>query len=276
MPRNAFPFARHPVEGVPHGSTLAVGPSPFSGAKGRMTAPTNPTTANIHWWGDANDYSKVFVDNPGVTPVSADAQTVACWKDSNGGLVQLEQNTAGNRPAWRTNILNGKAGIKFDGTTDVMSWSSVLTAAIMDNSTVFMVLSGWTPGAFQGVLGSTLAAGNDSYYLRVNDDNNLGLLEAGVAGVGTSTTGYSTAGAVMGVVFTQTTSYAFYNGRSLNGSGSTTSTITASGTLVGAQLGVVERYTGYIHELIIYSAVLNAAQIDTTAWYLMGKWGVTS
>jgi len=277
MPSNNFPFARFPVEGAPHGSNVTIGPNPFDKPKGRRNdpPPTSPESANLIGWYDANNIGTLFQDTGGTVPVAANNDPVGDWHDANGGLKEMEQATAGLRPLYKTNILGGKPGIKFDGSDDVLVWSSVLSTANMDQSTVFLVLSGWTTGTYQGILGSTLPAGNDSYYLRISDVDKASFVHAGVAEIGVSTAAYSTAGAVIGLAYSDASSYAFYTGRTANGNGATAASISAASTIVGAQDGgVVERYTGYIHEILIYDSVLNATKIDNNARYLLNKWGL--
>lgn len=48
----------------------------------------------------------------------ADAAAVAAFPNKLGGLVDFVQNTVADRPTYRTNRLNGRAGMEFDGTTD--------------------------------------------------------------------------------------------------------------------------------------------------------------
>jgi hypothetical protein len=46
---------------------------------------------------------------------------VATWTDSSGNENDATQATSGNRPVFKTNILNGKPVVRFDGTDDWMS-----------------------------------------------------------------------------------------------------------------------------------------------------------
>jgi hypothetical protein len=281
MPSNNFPFARFPVEGAPHGSNVTIGPNPFDKPKGRRNdpPPTSPESANRYAWWDANSIGTLFQDTAGTVPVAANNDPVGDWHDVDGNLIQWEQATAGDRPIYKTNVLNGKPGIKFDGTSDHMVLTTVLNQARMDESTVFAVVSGWVTGTYQGLVGpanGTAGQGQDAYYLRITDVDKAEVLEAYVGNPMTSTAAISTAGAVIGFKFSDTgNAYTHYNGRNDNGTGASTVTFSGSASILGAQLGVTtEFFTGYIHELLIYDVVLNDTKIDNNARYLLNKWGL--
>lgn len=47
-----------------------------------------------------------------------DGDAVAQWDDSSGNAKHLTQGTAGSRPTYKTNILNGHPVVRFDGSAD--------------------------------------------------------------------------------------------------------------------------------------------------------------
>jgi hypothetical protein len=51
----------------------------------------------------------------------ANADPVATWTDSSGNANSLSQATAGKRPTYRTNVINSKPVVRFDGTDDFLS-----------------------------------------------------------------------------------------------------------------------------------------------------------
>jgi hypothetical protein len=278
MPRNAFPFARHPIEGVPHGTAIAIGPSPFSGSKGRRNnnPPTEPEAGMLIWL-DANDIASLWQDSAGTVPVTANNDPVGRWTTTEASATDHMDQALNNafRPLYKTNILNGKPGVKFDGSNDYLDQDGIFTAARMNESTTFMVISGWTTGTYQGLLGASADPGEtDTFYLRVTDISKTEVLESYVGNSMTSTAAVSTSGAVIGFKFSDSgNSYTHYSGRSANGTGSTTSTFSQPTDILGAQLGAgPEYYSGYIHEFIVYDSVLNATKTDNVLWYLQNKW----
>lgn len=75
----------------------------------------------------------LFTDTAGTTPVAAAADAVALWKDQSGLNNDFSQSTSGNRPTWRTSVVNSQHIVRFDGSNDTLvgpSFSS-LTASEM-------------------------------------------------------------------------------------------------------------------------------------------------
>jgi hypothetical protein len=248
------------------------------GCGGSGSAPTAPESANRYAWWDASDLSTLWQNTNGTGAVSALNDPVGDWHDVDGNLIQWEQGTAANKPLFDPEALNGMPGIKFDGSNDYMTLTTVLNQARMDESTVFMVVSGWTTGTYQGLLGAATEFGADvdCYYLRITDTDKSEVLQSYTGGSMTSTAAVPTAGAVIGFKFSDSgNSYTHYLGRATNGSGSSSVTFSGNTSILGAQRGsALEYYSGFAHELIIYDAVLNATLTDNVLWYLGNKWRV--
>jgi hypothetical protein len=51
----------------------------------------------------------------------ADGDPVASWTDSSGNSRHATQSTAGSKPIYKTNILNGKPVVRFDGADDFLN-----------------------------------------------------------------------------------------------------------------------------------------------------------
>jgi hypothetical protein len=272
MPRNAFPFARHPIEGVPHGTAIAIGPSPFSGSKGRRNNPTSPTLTGMDRWMDAHNLSTLFQDSAGTTPVTANNDPVGRWNDANGSAKRWDQAGAGNRPLYKTNILNGKAGVKFDGTDDFMT---VVTSFSANLLTVFAVVSGWTTTGQRPILAShtDLAGGEPKYGIALTTGL-PDITEYGVAVIHTGNAAPSTSGAIVVYQYDQITA-ATWDGLTSTGSTAATNSIEQDITRLGALThSINEFFNGYIHELIIYTAAISTSDRISTTQYLKAKWGL--
>jgi hypothetical protein len=66
-------------------------------------------TGNLRWWLKAN--AGTFTDN-GITP-AADGQNVQQWSDQSAIANHTRQTTAGHKPVFRTNIINGNPVLRF-------------------------------------------------------------------------------------------------------------------------------------------------------------------
>jgi hypothetical protein len=91
---------------------------------------------NMQLWFKAD---KDVYSNAGGTTPCADGDTVYVWKDQSGNAFNASQSTAAARPTFKTNILNGKPVIRFDGADDVLAITSSL-AGTGDNLSFFLVV----------------------------------------------------------------------------------------------------------------------------------------
>ena len=57
----------------------------------------------------------LFQDVLATLPCDTDGQVVALWQDQSGRGFDVSQATAVNQPTYRTNLRNGKHGVRFDG-----------------------------------------------------------------------------------------------------------------------------------------------------------------
>jgi len=82
---------------------------------------TPATYGNLSAWWDAD-----FLGYADATPID-DAS--AKWTDRSGNNNHLIQATSGARPVLKTNIINGKKIVRFDGVNDVLAFTSTITTA---------------------------------------------------------------------------------------------------------------------------------------------------
>ena len=75
-------------------------------------------------WFDASDYSTMFQDTTGTTPITASGQSVALWKNKIGqNRYDILQNTAAARP--KSILSSGKYVVRFDGVDDILQTSVI-------------------------------------------------------------------------------------------------------------------------------------------------------
>lgn len=229
---------------------------------------------NLALWLNANDLTTLFQDSFGTVPVTADNDPVGAWLDKSGNARHVSQSTAGLRPSYQTGALNGKPGIQLDGVDDLLLFVSTLSAAIMNESTVYVVLSGWAKGGVQGLLAGSGATA-DPYYLRIFSDDKPEILQGYVGGNVTGTNAMDNAGVILVAQHSDAgNSYLFQSGHTANGSGASANTFTAATAQLGAQTGGLnEYYTGLKHEILVYNAIHSASTITSVVNYLRSTWG---
>lgn len=88
----------------------------------------------------------------------ADDDPVTTWPDVSGSGNDAGQATAGAKPTYKTNILNGKPVVRFDGTADFMSLASLITAAGDATMVIVFVPTGTITNATaaQRIIGRTV------------------------------------------------------------------------------------------------------------------------
>ena len=60
----------------------------------------------------------------------ADGDPVAGWPDASGGGRNLAQATASKRPAFRTNVVDGRPAVRFDGVDDFLATANLAGSSL--------------------------------------------------------------------------------------------------------------------------------------------------
>lgn len=197
----------------------------------------------------------------------SDGNAVSAWADRSGNGRDFGQATGDNQPTYQTNVQSGLPVVRFDGTNDLLT--SDATQSLAQPCTYFFVASRTgNLTAFNVLLTQsteTLAAGFDNtadeWYTydgttirtRAGTSNAFHILTAQ----------FGANGDLMRTDGTQSTVV-------LADVDATTLTFDIGATnAAGAPLA------GDIGEMIVYNALLSAAQIGTVETWLSGKWGIT-
>ena len=98
----------------------------YLGKKWGITVPTSPAFTGLSLWLDASDTTTLFQNTAGTTPVTADGQSVACWKDKSGNGYLFTQATSGNQPTFKTAVMNGQNTLRWNGTSQYLQSSTTL------------------------------------------------------------------------------------------------------------------------------------------------------
>jgi len=115
----------------------------YLGKKWGITVPSSPAFTGLSLWLDASDTTTLFQDTAGTTAVTADGQSVACWKDKSGNAYSFTQATSGNRPTFKTAALNGGNILRWNGTSQYLQSSTTLPffASPSSGGTFFFVFN---------------------------------------------------------------------------------------------------------------------------------------
>lgn len=213
-----------------------------------------------------------------------DGDAVTTWPDSSGNGYDVTQSVAGERPAYRTGILNGKPVVRFDGgdllyraTTALALRTHTMIAVFRESSTVTSagIINLYAAGAgsdYDSLDAISYDTGNNSFYLQATSPGlNMTVGSSGASpwGVYASVVGGGTATVYLnGSAGTTDASYSAPNVNSAGGF------ILGGHWISGAIYGPA-RLNGDIAELLWYNTNLDSAARLTVERYLGAKYGIT-
>lgn len=206
--------------------------------------------------------------------------SISSWVDKSGNSNTVSQGSGSLQPIFKTNILNGKPVVRFDGVNDLMAKSSA--TALANQNTIFVV---GTSNGNSFILGTFFDYSNNSA-----TNTGINLFQEGtpryVAGFYDGTLHQATTGATItlpataviylyndganGYIYKNGTLYDSVASGNINNSGTRVYTI-------GALLNGVANYflNGDVAEVIFYNSNLSSANKLLINRYLGNKWGIS-
>jgi hypothetical protein len=210
----------------------------------------------------------------------SDGAAVATWPDDSGNARDAAQATAANQPTYRTNVVNGRPVVRFDGTDDWMSTPSLTFGAF----TAFYVYR-----ATAGLLAehSASAVLNDGDYFHPPGGAHAHVRRGG--GGGALQSSYDVSPNLADNAWRLVTrrfdgshaGHALYTNGTLQGK-STVYNSADPGTAavsvalhLGARGGASLFFAGDLAELLVYDAALSTADREAVQAFLAAKYGLS-
>lgn len=234
-----------------------------AGPSGAGSAFTPASIPGLTAWFDASAITGLNDNDP-----------VSTWTDSSPSAFTAVQGTAGNKPIYKTGIINGKPVVRFDGVDDYLS-----VAGVDANPTdfAFFAVASTTTITGQHTLSGGDVLTNRHYQLR-SSVATLSLFDRQVSGsVGTGRTLVVNTPYVMGFEM-QTVSGAFTlatNGAYTTGTNARAARTPGNATRIGGDTAASEWWSGDIAELIYVQTTISAGDRDLVETYLGTKYGIT-
>lgn len=218
---------------------------------------------NLKLW--VNTGSGVFQDNAFTTPAAANDDPVGGWRDQSGNGNSLTQvDTA--RPLLKTNTLNGKSTILFDGTND---WMSAAPFTLSNASTVYFVGKQVTWTENDWIWDGNTADVMELYTQTATPQVNM----AAGGGLITSTAFAADTFAIVTAVYDGASSLFQVNNETA--ATGTMGSFTAGGFYLGIAGGAAAGPSNIqVAEILIYSVGHNAAQRTAVKTYLNNKYAI--
>jgi hypothetical protein len=247
---------------------------------------------------DATGNSITLTNNGTVTQgkgVNYLAGVVSRWEDRSGSGRHLTQATLSKRPAFITNVLNGKPGILFDGVDDFLSMLTGLNIfQNVSGATMFAVIKTGTLSTSSQILiqasnglvaenvrAALVVAGSSTPKAirvagrRLDSDSSVTVEDS--TGL-SDNTGYVATGILD---YANSNAYVYRNG-TLGGSSTSfqtdgnTSNTASIGAAIGANpLGASPLISSYILEIVIYNRALSAGERSRIEKYLGRKYSTS-
>lgn len=210
----------------------------------------------------------LWADADAITGLS-NADPVTTWEDQSGNGNDLAQSTSAAKPTYRTNVVNGKPVVRFDGTDDTMVTAAFASELAQPNTIIAVALFATTATTNRMICDGLAAGKRHAMYSHLNSGGKW-TFYAGT----TEVNGSVIATGAFHVVS------AIYNGASsvlyLNGAQDATGN-TGSNPLSGLRLGSFAGaafLNGDIAEILVYDSALSTADRESVEEYLMEKYAL--
>ena len=237
------------------------------------------SSSNVMWLsGDGTAFS-----DSGITPATS-GQTVRIWNDRSGNGNNAFQNTAVNRPIYRTNVSNGMPALSFTGNLFIdgpglgMSGTEGYTYFVTFQDTASIV-GGINDGNGQFILDRTSATNNlvslkpitGNVYAYQKRNNSGGGL-----GGPSSTTNINTSAKIIQMRRDYNVNYQIrYNGSLQNTLADADGATTPPNPRIGRHATTTNGgLRGFMNEFIIYNFALNTTQTIIVNNYLSAKYNI--
>ena len=216
---------------------------------------------------------------------AADADPLSQWDDSSGNARHFTQASAGLRPTYRTNQLNGKPGVLTDGTDDYLSFEP--GAAFITTSSLSIFLVARRVAAVNGARALSLAAAASEDY---NVADGAAVFEEGGSaeiqrvyrgGVERAAFASHLGDGVASLLVARwdgTNNYLRRNGVAATNVADGSGAFATRRFALGRQCmpaGVVgAAWHGYFFEMLVFPSFVTGADLTAVEGYLNGKWAV--
>lgn len=241
-------------------------------------------------WLDGNDITTMFQDTSGTTPVTANGQTVARWKDKSSNGFTFITGTGGTAPTYNTSALNSLPGVTFGSVEQSTTFSTNfkwLDSASPINCYNSFTLGGSNTTIFAVVNVNAVNQRNTLFRTSINLDMEVLYPWTGVGFIWDQpynsannrlSVGYSvTGGQLISLVRSGATMTGYSNGESFATLSTASGTLTNSTATLSIGGGFVSStystFNSNICEMLIYNRDLTSTQRQQVEGYLASKWG---
>jgi hypothetical protein len=215
-------------------------------------------------WLDASDSATLFQNsNCTSSPVTANGDIVACWKDKSASNLHATQGTSARQPIYASSSINSKPGVTFGSVDyDVLTTSSITLTA----RSYFVVTK--NNGASRGSVHSLILQGASPYYQIYGSPNYLYYQinnpNTGVVISGNQLVSLTSSSGIVSIRFNGNT-YLNYTG---------TASSVSSGFHIGGYVAGGYGLNGDILEMIVFDNAISETDLKRVEAYLNSKYKI--
>lgn len=231
--------------------------------------------ANLMVWFDAARSNTITQDG---------SQRVSQWNDISGNANNVTQGTAGLKPLYVASAINSLPAIQFyDDVTAKLLAKTDNTTLDYTSLTGFVVFNRLTDlGANELITGKWNTTGtvrefnaginsSDQFAFQTSPDGNTPLVAANVTGAVATSTNY-----IGDFGWNGSTAINAAKNNGTTATGVVTGLFAGNASFcIGSGANAGTPFAGYVGEIVIYKAVLTAAQRTQVLTYLSKKWSIT-
>ena len=237
-------------------------------------------TPSFTQWTPALITTALWLDAVDASTITQSSSLVSQWNDKSGNSRHATAAST-ERPTYSATSFNGKQGLTFNGTSNVMQ-ANALAPVLDDNDTPFSayVAVNFSAGSLLAL--SSAANGNPLHRLIAIDSPPSGISirrDTGLTVASVTGSSFASANHLLGVVFTGTSATLYKNGtQDATGSLDVGTLDTLDRFAIGAQVRstTASYMTGTVSEIIINSTAISTDTRQKLEGYLAHKWGLTA
>lgn len=220
--------------------------------------------AELRVWLDASDLTQ------------ADNSSVSNWLDKSGNNTNVTQVTLANQPVVRTNQLNGKPVVRFDGVNDYLLGTNlspssnrtiIVLSRVNTHTSAGRTAFSTYPQFYGGVI-SVLSTNNQAGYMT----------GGGILGALSDTATYPIGSAVVQMIRYTPTEFVLKMNVARTVSVVRTASVDPAlqtGYTIGSDAQFSAVFNGDIAEVIVYNSAISDANYTKIVNYLTAKWGLS-
>lgn len=208
--------------------------------------------------------------------VNVSGTEVTGWTDQSGNGNDATQTSASNRPVLVANSMNGKPGLRFNGTNNFLSLPTTTDLGIVNNDYQIFIIAKTSSVTNNVYFLTSAQSATEEYEMHTNGSNGVRFIPKAGVYIDEGSTGEYTDAKPHLFQMEATSTYGLVrmDGKGIAQSNGDRRSSNASNLLLGTRNGGVLWFNGDIAEVIVYNDVLSESERQSVENYLKVKYNI--